>query len=62
MILDPAATLPTPHWLLVCTGIRSWTTRWRPTATRGPATEALSLQGLRLLARALPAIKRAPAT
>ncbi len=61
-ILDPAATLDTPHDLLFSTAIRSvdhavecWCS---PQAT--PATEALSLQGLRLLYQALPAIKADP--
>lgn len=61
-VLDPAATLHTPAGLLYSTAIRSvdhavecWCS---PMAT--PATEALSLQGLRLLARALPAIQAAP--
>jgi maleylacetate reductase len=62
IILDPAATLDTPDWLLFCTGIRAVDhaveTYCNPLAH--PATEALSLQGLRLLVRALPAIKRAP--
>jgi maleylacetate reductase len=61
-ILDPAATLDTPDWLLYCTGIRSvdhavesWCS---PLAN--PASEPLSLQGLRLLARALPRILAEP--
>ena len=61
-VLDPAATLHTPEGLLFSTAIRSvdhavecWCS---PMAT--PATEALSLQGLRLLARALPAIQADP--
>ncbi len=61
-ILDPATTLHTPEGLLFSTAIRSvdhavecWCS---PMAT--PATEALSLQGLRLLARALPAIQARP--
>ena len=61
-VLDPAATLDTPPDLLFSTAIRSvdhavecWCS---PMAT--PATEALSLQGLTLLARALPAIKANP--
>lgn len=62
VVLDPAATLDTPDWLLFCTGIRAVDhaveSFCNPRAH--PATEALSLQGLRLLARALPAIKRAP--
>ena len=62
-VLDPAATLHTPDGLLYATAIRSvdhavecWCS---PMAS--PATEALSLQGLRLLARALPAIQANPA-
>ncbi len=61
-ILDPAATLHTPADLLFSTAIRSvdhavecWCS---PLAT--PATEALSLQGLKLLAQALPAIQAQP--
>ncbi len=61
-VLDPAATLHTPDGLLYSTAIRSvdhavecWCS---PMAT--PATEALSLQGLRLLAQALPAIQADP--
>lgn len=61
-VLDPAATLDTPEGLLFSTAIRSVDhaveTWCSPLAT--PATEALSLQGLRLLARALPAIQAAP--
>lgn len=62
-VLDPAATLHTPEGLLFSTAIRSvdhavecWCS---PLAT--PATEALSLQGLRLLSQALPAIQADPA-
>jgi maleylacetate reductase len=62
VILDPAATLATPAWLLYATGIRAVDhaveTYCSPRAN--PATEALSLQGLRLLARALPQIKGRP--
>ena len=61
-VLDPGATLDTPHDLLFSTAIRSVDhaveTWCSPLAT--PATEALSLQGLRLLARALPLIKQHP--
>ena len=61
-VLDPAATLDTPDWLLYSTAIRSVDhaveTWCSPLAT--PATEALSLQGLKLLAQALPAIQRNP--
>jgi maleylacetate reductase len=59
VILDPAATLATPDWLLYSTGIRAVDhaaeTYCSPRAN--PATEALSLQGLRLLSHALPQIK-----
>jgi maleylacetate reductase len=60
VILDPAATLDTPDWLLFCTGIRSvdHAVEGYCNARASLATEALSLQGLRLLHRALPAIKR----
>lgn len=63
VVLDPVATLDTPDWLLYCTGIRAIDhaveTYCSPLAN--PATEALSLQGLRLLHRSLPQIKAAPA-
>jgi maleylacetate reductase len=62
VILDPAATLDTPDWLLFCTGIRAVDhaveTYCNPRASA--ATEVLSLHGLKLLHRALPAIKAAP--
>jgi maleylacetate reductase len=62
VILDPAATLDTPDWLLFCTGIRAVDhaveAYCSPRASL--ATEALSLHGLRLLHRALPAIKLSP--
>jgi maleylacetate reductase len=62
VVLDPAATLDTPDWLLFCTGIRSVDHAVENfcNARASLATEALSLQGLRLLTRALPAIKQAP--
>ena len=62
VILDPAATFDTPDWLLFCTGIRAvdHAVETYCNALATPATEALSLQGLKLLAHALPAIKRDP--
>jgi maleylacetate reductase len=62
VVLDPAATLDTPDWLLYCTGIRSVDHACENycNAKASLATEALSLQGLRLLSRALPAIKKSP--
>lgn len=61
-ILDPAATLDTPDWLLFSTGIRSvdHAVECYCAPNAHPGSEALSLQGLRLLARALPGIKAAP--
>ncbi len=62
VILDPSATLDTPEWLLVSTGIRSvdHAVESYCSPTANPATEPLSLQGLRLLHRALPAIIQRP--
>jgi maleylacetate reductase len=62
VILDPAATLPTPDWLLFCTGIRAvdHAVESYCSPLANPGTEPLSLQGLRLLYRALPAIKANP--
>lgn len=61
-VLDPAATLDTPEWLLFATGIRAVDhaveSYCSPLANL--ATEPLSLQGLRLLHRALPEIKADP--
>ncbi len=62
VILDPRATLDTPLWLLFATGIRAVDhaveSYCNPKANL--ATEALSLQGLRLLHRALPRMKAEP--
>lgn len=62
VILDPAATLQTPPWLLFCTGIRAvdHAVESYCSPQANPATEATSLQGLRLLASALPHIKADP--
>lgn len=62
VILDPAATLNTPEWLLYCTGIRAvdHAVESYCSPLANPATEPSSLQGLRLLARSLRAIKTAP--
>ena len=62
VILDPTATLDTPMWLLVSTGIRSvdHAVESYCSPTANPATEPLSLQGLRLLHRALPTIVAQP--
>jgi maleylacetate reductase len=62
VILDPAATLDTPDWLLFATGIRAVDhaveSYCNPKANA--ASEVHSLQGLKLLARALPRIKASP--
>lgn len=62
VILDPAMTLDTPPWLLACTGIRSVDHAVESfcSPSANPATEPLSLQGLQLLHRALPAILERP--
>jgi len=62
VILDPAATLDTPDWLLFCTGIRSvdHAVEAYCSPKANPATDGLALQGLRLLYQALPAIKTSP--
>jgi maleylacetate reductase len=62
IVLDPAATLDTPDWLLFCTGIRAvdHAVEHYCNPRANPATEAASLQGLRLLNRALPAIRKDP--
>ena len=62
VILDPEATLDTPDWLLSCTGIRAVDHAVESfcSLAANPASEGLSLQGLRLLAAALPAIKAEP--
>ena len=64
VILDPAATLDTPLWLLYATGIRAvdhaCESYCNPKANL--ATEANSLQGLRLLHRSLPRMKADPSS
>lgn len=62
VLLDPAATCHTPDWLLYCTGIRAvdHAVESYCSPRANPATEALSLQGLRLLSRALPLIQAEP--
>jgi maleylacetate reductase len=62
VVLDPAATLDTPDWLLHCTGIRAvdHAVESYCSPLANPATEAWSLQGLRLLHRSLPRIKASP--
>ena len=63
VVLDPAATLETPFDLLASTAIRSvdHAVESYCSPLAHPASEAASLQGLRLLSRALPRIKAEPA-
>jgi maleylacetate reductase len=62
VVLDPAVTLDTPEWLLLSTGMRAvdHAVESYCSPLANPATEALSLQGLRLLARSLPLIRANP--
>ena len=62
-ILDPASTLDTPLELLFNTAIRAvdHAVESYCSPLANPATEPLSLQGLRLLYRALPAMQARPA-
>ena len=64
VILDPAATLDTPLWLLFATGIRAvdHACEGYCNPKSNLATEAQSLQGLRLLHRSMPRIKADPAS
>ena len=61
-ILDPAATLDTPEWLLYCTAIRAvdHAVESYCSSFANPATEPASLQGLRLLSQSLRKIKQNP--
>ena len=62
VILDPAATIETPHWLLFCTGIRAvdHAVEAYCSPLANPATDGSALQGLRLLYRSLPRIEADP--
>jgi maleylacetate reductase len=62
VVLDPAATLETPAELLLSSGIRAVdhaAERWC-SAAPAPFSDAVSLQAMRMLAAALPAIRRDP--
>jgi maleylacetate reductase len=63
IVLDPAATMATPMRLLLATGVRALDHAIESFCSPAAhsASEALSVQGLRLLANALPAIHRDPA-
>jgi maleylacetate reductase len=62
VVLDPAATLPTPPELLLSTGVKALdhaVERFCTTETN-PYSDATASEAIRLLARALPAIKARP--
>lgn len=63
VVLDPAATLSTPAWLLFSTGMRAvdHAVESYMCPAANPATESLSLKGLALLYAALPRINAEPA-
>lgn len=62
VILDPAATLHTPEWLWLSTGIRALDHAVETLCSIDPTpfTDALSRQALEMLAAALPACKARP--
>jgi maleylacetate reductase len=63
VILDPAASLPTPEWLFLSTGIRAVDHAAEDICSVDgqPISEASAFQALRLLGRGLPAVKADPA-
>ena len=62
VILDPAATLPTPEWLWLSTGIRAVDHAVEDLCSTGsqPMSDGASLHALRLLSRGLRASKADP--
>jgi maleylacetate reductase len=62
VILDPAATVPTPEWLFLSTGIRAVDHAVEDICSPDcqPLSEAAARHALRLLARGLPAVKTDP--
>jgi maleylacetate reductase len=62
VILDPAASLPTPEWLFLSTGIRAIDHAVEDICSVDgqPISEASALHALRLLGRGLPAVKADP--
>jgi maleylacetate reductase len=63
VILDPAASVPTPEWLFLSTGIRAIDHAVEDIcSTNGqPISEGAAFHALRLLGKALPAVKTDPA-
>jgi maleylacetate reductase len=62
VILDPAASVPTPLWLFLSTGIRAVDHAVEDICSPDcqPLSEAAARQALRLLAQGLPAVKADP--
>jgi maleylacetate reductase len=62
VILDPAASVPTPEWLFLSTGIRAVDHAVEDIcSTNGqPLSEGAAFHALRLLGRGLPAVKADP--
>jgi maleylacetate reductase len=62
VILDPAATIYTPEWLFLSTGIRAVDHAVESICSISPApfSDGMSLHALRLLSAALPAVKTNP--
>jgi maleylacetate reductase len=63
MILDPAASVPTPEWLFLSTGIRAVDHAVEDICSINgqPIAEGASYHALRLLGKGLPAVKADPA-
>lgn len=63
VILDPAASLPTPEWLFLSTGIRAVDHAVEDICSVNgqPISEGAAYHGLRLLGRGLAAVKADPA-
>jgi maleylacetate reductase len=63
VILDPAATIPTPEWLFLSTGIRAVDHAVEDICSINPTplSDGTSMHALRLLASGLPAVKADPA-
>ena len=61
-VLDPAATLHTPAWLLHSTGIRAVDhgVEFYCSTKRTPYSDALAVESLRMLLKGLPRLKEAP--
>jgi maleylacetate reductase len=63
VVLDPAASLPTPEWLFLSTGIRAVDHAVEDICSVNgqPISEAAAFEALRLLSKGLPAVKADPA-